>query len=284
MGVKNIKYGLFNWGFSDLGEWAANPLLKQGEWVAGKINDKLGRGYNRNAARLDEAGKLYDENAKNNPYDKYYSPELRKYQTGALRRLYDIGNSDKLDPQAQAQLDAIRRAEDTQERGSREAIMMNANERGAGSSTGALLNTLTNNQASSDRRSAADTQVAGNQWQRALQSLYGASQMAGNLNTQDMNRARAHDLFSQYNISGKAGTLGAQGQNSINKAGQENAFWGGLLKSGIGAFSGGAGGAAAAGGGGEAANIGLSDYFGGSNPYQTYGTNDFFGGKNPYTR
>lgn len=237
MGVKNIKYGLFNW-FSDIAGGLANPFWKASAVAGGKVNDILGRGYDRNAARLDEAGKLYDENAKNNPYDKYYSPELRKYQTGALRRLYDIGNSDKLDPQAQAQLDEIRRGEDTRERGSREAIMMNANERGAGSSTGALLNTLTNNQASSDRRSAADTQVAGNQWQRALQSLYGASQLAGGINTQDRQRAAAEDMFHRYNISGKAGTLGAQGQNSIAKAGEQNAFWGGLLNSGISAFTG----------------------------------------------
>lgn len=222
--------------------FAINPLLgsamaaKEG---VGLLNKIPSRGYNTQAEKLDQAYDLYAQNEKKNPYTKYYDPRLRSYQKKALDRLYNISSSKGLDAQAKAQLNKIRQQEAQLERGSREAIMQNAAERGASSSTGNLLAQLVNQQQGAERRTNQDTDVAANQQKRALEALYGSINTAEGLNRQDMARASAQDMFNRYNIGGKAGILGAQGQNAINKAQAQNQFWGGLVGSVGGSIYGG---------------------------------------------
>lgn len=226
--------------------WAANPLLGSamaGKEIAGGLNKIPSRGYEGAMDKQQQIYDMYGNYAKKNPYDKYYDPKLRKYQTNALNRLYRIGTSNKLDPQAQAQLNDIRKREGQLERGAREAIMQNAYERGAGTSSGNLMDQLINAQQASERRTNQQTDVAANQWQRSLDSLLKSSDLASNVNTQDLQRARAQDLFNQYILGGQASTLSNQGQLGLQKAQAQNQFWGGLLGAGIGALAGGPAGA-----------------------------------------
>lgn len=226
--------------------WAANPFLGSamaGKEIARGVNKIPSRGYEDAIDKQKQIYDMYGDYAKKNPYDKYYDPKLRQYQTNALGRLYKIGTSSKLDPQAQAQLNAIRQREGQLERGAREAIMQNAYERGAGTSTGNLMDQLINAQQASERRTNQQTDVAANQWQRSLDSLLKSSNLAQNVNAQDMGRARAQDMFNQYILGGQAGSLQDQGNLGLQKAQAQNQFWGQLLGAGIGAFTGGPAGA-----------------------------------------
>lgn len=226
--------------------WAANPILGStmaGKEILGQVNKIPSRGFNTQQEKLDQAYDLYAQNEKNNPYTKAYDPRLRDYQKKALDRLYGISSSKKLDAQSQAQLNQIRQQEGQLERGAREAIMQNAQERGAGSSTGNLLAQLVNQQQGAERRTNEDMNVAAMQQKRALDALYGSINTAQDINQQDMARAQAQDLFNRYNLSGKAGILGEQGQNAIDKAQAQNSFWGGLIGTAAGAIGGGPAGA-----------------------------------------
>lgn len=206
-----------------------NALLAK-EGVKG-VNKVMGRGYESAQDKLDQAYNLYDQNK--NAYDKIYDPRLRQYQMTALNRLQGIAGSKELDAESQAQLNKIRQQEGQLERGSREAIMQNAAERGASSSTGNLLSQLVNQQQGAERRTNQDTDVAAMQQKRALDALYGSINAAQGIGDEDYRRAQANNLFNQYNIGGKARTLGAQGEMAIDKAGQQNAFWGNALGLGV---------------------------------------------------
>lgn len=231
--------------FSKIGKigagWAANPLLGSAmgaKEILGQVNKIPSRGFNTQEEKLNQAYDLYAQNEKKNPYDQYYDPRLRTYQKKALDRLYNISSSKGLDAQSKAQLNKIRQQEGQLERGSREAIMQNAAERGASSSTGNLLAQLVNQQQGAERRTNQDTDVAAMQQKRALDALYGSINTAQDINRQDMGRAQAQDLFNRYNLGGKAGVLGAQGQNAIDKAQAQNSFWGGLIGTAAGAIGG----------------------------------------------
>lgn len=226
--------------------WAANPLLGSAmgaKEILGQVNKIPSRGYNTNEDKLNQAYDLYAQNENKNPYDKYYDPRLRTYQKKALDRLYNISSSKGLDAQSKAQLNQIRQREGQLERGSREAIMQNSAERGASSSTGNLMAQLMNQQEAAERRTNQDTDVAANQQKRALDALYGSINTAQGINQQDMGRASAQDMFNRYNLRGKAGVLGSQGQNAIDKSQAQNQFWGGLIGTGAGLLAGGPAGA-----------------------------------------
>lgn len=229
--------------FSKIASGVIAPAWKASSMVAkpilGQINKIPSRGYNTQQEKLNQAYDLYSQNEKNNPYDKYYDPRLRTYQKKALDRLYNISSSKGLDAQSKAQLNNIRRQEAQLERGSREAIMQNAAERGASSSTGNLMAQLMNQQQGAERRTNQDTDVAANQQKRALDALYGSINTAKDINQQDMARASAQDMFNRYNLGGKVDILSGQGQNAVNKAQAQNSFWGGLLGTVGGAILGG---------------------------------------------
>lgn len=218
-----------------------NPVIGNamiGKEIVGGVNKVMGRGYESAEDKLNQAYGLYDQNK--NAYDKIYDPRLRKYQMSALNRLQGIAGSKNLDAQSQAQLNRIRQQEGRLEKGSREAIMQNAAERGASSSTGNIMAQLMNQQGAAERRTNQDTDVAAMQQKRALDALYGSINTGQSIGDDDFRRAHAKNLFNQYNIGGKARTLGAQGELAIDKAGQQNALWGGILDKGLGFLTGGA--------------------------------------------
>lgn len=211
-----------------------NPVIGSamiGKKIAGYANKIPSRGFNTQGEKLDQAYDLYDQNK--NAYDKIYDPRLRQYQMSALNRLQGIAGSDKLDAQSQAQLNQIRQKEGQLEKGSREAIMQNAAERGTSSSTGNLMAQLMNQQGAAERRTNQDTNVAAMQQKRALDALYGSINTGQSIGDDDFRRAESQNLFNQYNIGGKADVLGAQGQNAVQKAQAQNQFWGGILDKGL---------------------------------------------------
>lgn len=210
--------------------WIGNPYLKLGEKTLRMAKDKLSPDGGGNADELyQKQMDLYTQNEKNNPYSKTYDPRLRKYQMSALNRLQGIAGSDKLDAQSQAQLNQIRQTEGQLEKGSREAIMQNAAERGASSSTGNMMAQLMNQQGAAERRTNQDTDVAAMQQKRALDALYGSINTAKGVGDQDYRRAQANDLFNRYNITGKSGVYDTQAGRSLDKAAQKNQFTGQLL-------------------------------------------------------
>ncbi len=232
--------------FSKVAKYAANPLASvpdQFKMATGALNKIPSRGYDTQKDKLNQAYDLYAQNEKNNPYSKTYDPRLRQYQMSALNRLQGISGSKNLDAQSQAQLNKIRQQEGRLERGSREAIMQNAAERGASSSTGNLMEQLMNQQGAAERRTNQDTDVAAMQQKRALDALYGSINTARGVGDQDYRRAQANDMFTRYNLGGKAGVLGDQGQAAIQKAQAQNQFWGGLIGTGVGMMAGGPAGA-----------------------------------------
>lgn len=251
--------------------FAANPILGSGmvaKDILGGVNDIMGRGYNKASGYQDQIYDLYDNNKSN--INEIYDPKLRKAQVSGLDRLMGISKNKGLDAQSKSILNKIRKQEGQIEKGSRDAIMMNAAERGASSSTGSLLDQLTNAQSASERRTNQDTDVFAGQQKRALDALYGSINTAGSINDQDMRRAGALDLFNRYNLSGKAGVLGNKGQIAQEKAGAENDFWGNIIGAGASMMAGappGAGGMLGGGGGGKPASMYTSQL---PSPWESY--------------
>lgn len=181
---------------------------KIGEFFTGKSGG-LGGGYKQQYKKEQDIQNLYKNRF--NPYEDYYRPDLTKKRETGADRFYNIGMSKELDPQAKAQLEDIRRRSQVAERGSREAIMQDARSRGASSGTGNLLSQLINQQQGADRMSREGTDVAANQWARALDSLKTGMDSYADINRDQLDRAQLQDLFDRYNLSGQADSLDRQG-------------------------------------------------------------------------
>lgn len=243
-------YNPASWAKKGVG-YAANPLIGSamlGKDIVGGINGVMGRGYDKAQGYQNQIYDMYNNNKSN--INSIYDPSLRKSQMSGLDQLMGIASNPNLDAQSQSELNQIRDKEGQLEKGSRGAIMQNANERGAGTSSGALLDQLTNSQSASERRTNQDTEVLANQQKRALDALYGSINTAGTINSEDMGRANALDLFNRYNMSGKAGALSNEGNLAMGKAGAENDFWSKIIGGGANMMAGNPSGAAGMFGGG----------------------------------
>lgn len=143
-------------------------------------------------------------------------PKLRQAQMDALSGLQDISDSGGLTAADQSQLAQIKSQEDSAARGSREAIMQNAQARGMGGSGIELLQQFQNQQDSATRKSQRDLDVAGMAQNRALQALQQAGSLGGSIQSQDFNQqsqvASANDAINKFNA-----------QNSQNVALQNTA-------------------------------------------------------------
>lgn len=153
----------------------------------------------------------------------------RQAQMDALLGLQDITSSGGLTSLDKSRLNQIQSDEQARERGSREAIMSGAQERGMGSSGMNILAQLQNAQDSATRQSTRDLDVAGMAQDRALQALMQQGQLAGNIGqqqfSQDASKAGAQDAIAQFNAANRqnvnfANTLAnnqAQGANLAMK-------------------------------------------------------------------
>lgn len=131
------------------------------------------------------------------------NPEFQQAQMQALAGLQDVASSGGLNANAKARLNDISDDEALRERGSREAITQNAQERGVGGSGLEFLAKLKSQQGSADRVSDRDTQVSADAENRALQSLIDAGTLGGNMRGQEFNEqsriAEAKDALSKFN-------------------------------------------------------------------------------------
>jgi hypothetical protein len=144
-----------------------------------------------------DSGEITPEEAKaylvqNNAVDNMQlDTEGKDAQLAALDSLSEIGNEGGLTASDKAKLAEIANDENTQARGAREAIIQNAESRGAGGSGLEMLAQLENSQNAATRKSARDLGVAGMAQERALQALQAAGQLGGTINTNQFNQQKA---------------------------------------------------------------------------------------------
>ena len=161
-----------------------------------EINKALAEYERLNAPTIDQLG----GGAISSAYGKE-DPRLRDLQMQTIDDLRGIYEAEGLDDRAQARLDEIRRKEDIQSRGAREAISQNARSRGMG--TNDLVDQLINVQRGADRRSGQDMQVAGDLEQRKMAALQGAGNMATSTRGQEFNKMSALDRIREFNQQNK---------------------------------------------------------------------------------
>lgn len=152
-------------------------------------------------------------------------PSLRNAQIEALNSLQDISASGGLTAMDRAKLGQIQTELGNQERGSREAIMQNAQARGVAGSGLELAQQLMNQQGSAMRGSQQGMDVAAQAQQRALEAIQQAGQLGGNIRQQDWNQqaqqAAAQDAINQFNAANKQ-NVNLQNVNTRNQAQQYN--------------------------------------------------------------
>lgn len=172
--------------------------------VLGGVGDLLGAGqgeeYTQDA--LNKALGLYDDLDLN--VDSAYGsedPALRNYQLSAIEDLRNLYEQGGLDDRAKARLEDIRRSEDVQAKGAREAILQDARSRGIGG--GDLVSQMLNAQGSADRRSASDTQVSADSEQRAIEALLNSANLSTTTRGQDYAKMSALDRIAQFNADNR---------------------------------------------------------------------------------
>ena len=194
---------------------------------AGDSQSKYNREELQNA--LDEYKRLYQPTVGQlgaGPIKSSYGkedPRLKRYQMSAIEDLRNLYSQGGLDANARARLDEIRRREDTQARGAREAITQNARARGVGG--GSLVDQLINAQSSADRRSAADTQVSADAENRAMRALLDSANLSGDVRGQDFQKMSALDAIKRFNAQNRADAYQQRFQNQYGVAGQKSGLY-----------------------------------------------------------
>jgi hypothetical protein len=155
-------------------------------------------------------------------YDQLQTdPRLREQQLQSLAALDEIAASGGLTTQDQANLNRIQTDAATADRGRREAILQNAQQRGMGGSGLELLAQLQSSQAATDRAAQQGLDVAGLAQQRALDAILQGSNVAGNLRGQDFSEqsrvADARDAIAKFNAQNT-------NQNNQYNVGVQNQF------------------------------------------------------------
>ena len=129
-------------------------------------------------------------------------PRLYDAQMGALSSLQDIGKGG-LTAQDKADLARVQTQNNQQDKGRREAILMNNQARGMGGSGQELLAQLSSSQAATDRDAQQGLDIEGMAQQRALAALSQAGHLGGQMRGQEFDeksqRAQAMDAVSRFN-------------------------------------------------------------------------------------
>jgi len=134
-------------------------------------------------------------------------PKARQAQDDALSRLSEITSSGGLTASDKASLGQIQLDEQTKARGSREAILQNAQARGVGGSGLEMMSQMQNQQDSATRASQRDLGVAAQGQDRALQALIQQGQLGSQVGAQRFDqgaqKASATDAISRFNTQNK---------------------------------------------------------------------------------
>jgi hypothetical protein len=132
-------------------------------------------------------------------------PRLKNAQMAALQQLQDVGTQGGITAVDRAQLNQIAGEEATRERGNREAILQNAQQRGVGGSGMELMNQMMNQQNEATNASNRGFDVAANAQARALQAMQQSGQLGGQMQSNEFNQqaqiAAAQDAINKFNTS-----------------------------------------------------------------------------------
>lgn len=139
--------------------------------------------------------------------DYRVDPRLKEAQMRALGGLEDVSRQGGLTSVDRARISDIQRRGASAERGSREAILQNAQARGVGGSGLELASQLSASQASADRNAQEGENVAARAEQRALDALQGAGDMGGRMRSQDFGEqeriSQARDSINRFNAANR---------------------------------------------------------------------------------
>jgi len=151
-------------------------------------------------------------------------PRLKTAQMDALNSLQDIG-ANGMTAMDRAKLEQIKGDLGAQERGQRDAILQQAQQRGIGGSGIELMAQLQNQQASAGRASQMGFDVQAAAQERALQALQQSGALAGNMQNQDFNQqsqiAQAQDAIAKFNAQNQQ-QVGMTNTAARNTAQQQN--------------------------------------------------------------
>jgi len=185
--------------------------------------------------RLVNAGEITPEFAEIIKYqggntfkDIYIDPRLKAQQQKSLYGMQDISETG-MTAMDEADLAKIAAEESQAERGQREAIIQQAQQRGIASSGLSMAAQLENQQGGATRRSARDTEVAGQASQRRMIALEEAGSMAGSMRSQEYGEAadiaKAQQMIDQFNTQNTQAQLAERSrqQNIANQANLSNA-------------------------------------------------------------
>lgn len=148
-------------------------------------------------------------------------PRLKQSQLDALSSLQGISNSGGMQLQDQANLQKLMGQAASSDKGRRDAIMQNMQERGMGGSGNELAAKLASAQDASMQQNQAATDTAATAQQRALQAIMQGGQLAGDIRGQDLSqeqaKAQALDAINKFNASN------SQQANQVNNQNQMQA-------------------------------------------------------------
>lgn len=154
-------------------------------------------------------------------------PQYRGEQIAQLNALKQLRDNGGLNLTDKANLAQIANDESAREQGQRGAIMQNAQMRGMGGSNLSILNQLNSAQASANRQSQRDMQIAGMAQDRALQAGNSAAGLAGQMSDRDFAQqaqvSQARDLANKFNaqMSNQGAQFNATGNLNAQKANQD---------------------------------------------------------------
>jgi hypothetical protein len=136
-------------------------------------------------------------------------PRLRQAQLNALSGLQGISDSGGMTLQEQANLQRMLTDIGAADRGRRQAITQNLQQRGIGGSGFELASQLQNAQDAAQLASQQGLDINAQAQQRALQALQQGGQLGGQIEDrsfgQQADAARANDLIKQFNIQNQIG-------------------------------------------------------------------------------
>lgn len=140
-------------------------------------------------------------------------PGAMNAQLEALNQLQDISRNGGMTDVDKARLANIQSQMGAQERGSREAIMMNARERGVAGGGAELAAQFANQQASADRANLEGLNVNAQAQQAALEAIKASGAMGGQIRGQQFGEAStvasAKDAINRFNTANRQDVVNA---------------------------------------------------------------------------
>lgn len=138
-------------------------------------------------------------------------PRLRDAQLAALTGLQDVAQSGGLTTADRGMLQQAAQEAGSYERGQREAILQNAQQRGVAGSGLEMLSKLQAQQSGADRMAAEGFKTAQLAQQRKLDALQQSGALGGQIRGQDFSEqakiAEANDAINQFNVANRQGVM-----------------------------------------------------------------------------